>query len=191
MVSLHRVLTNAWYGCGRGGGGSATLAVSSGVEETEDDATDDGSATSCGEMRVGGTVDTSEAEVVDELKTESRDDICRKREPRRHLTSGALTRTGVRRGRIGERTRMIEGDFARSLFVTTSAATVRSRPSVIALFAESSELEVSTRLDSVSPLKPTLMPSSELCAESLRIAGVVADSMLANMLSVVLKSDRG
>lgn len=71
-------------------------------------------------------MDASEAEEVEEVKTELKEGMCRMRGFMCHLTSGALTRTGVRRGRIGDRTRVMEGDFARSSFVTMSADGART-----------------------------------------------------------------
>lgn len=108
---------------GEGGRGRFTGSASSGKIVTFGDATDAGRVMFCGETGVGGTVD-AEVEVVAELMTEQNEGIGRICEPRCHLTSGALTRTGVRRIRRSESARVIVGDFARSGFVTMSAVAV-------------------------------------------------------------------
>lgn len=142
--------------------------VSSGMIVIIDAATDRGRAMLCGELGVGHTVDAS----VDELRTESREGMCRRCGARRHLTSGALMRIGVLRGRMGDRTRVSMGDFARSEFVTTSTSLV------IVLFEISTSLKSFARLDtSLSWVaRATLL---EPCTESLRIVGTIADSMFA------------
>lgn len=119
--------------------------VSSGTTVSRDDATDSGTEMVCGEMGVGRTVETSEGDVV-EVPTESRDDMCRKRGSESLPIFGALARTGVRRGRNGDKTRIIEGGFERSSFVTMSAAGAKLKPLPTDLFEE---LEVLVRLDPV------------------------------------------
>lgn len=83
----------------------------------------------------------------------------------RHLISGALTSFGVRRGRMGDKTRMRSGDLARSSFVTMSA----------------DERLASGEVMYVACLRVCLLDaSSVLCAESLR--GAIADSTFAGVL---------
>ncbi len=84
------------------------------------------------------------------------------------LMSGALTRTGVRRGRMGESTRVTSGSFARSSFVTTSA------------LRELINGELFKGLWRCVGLRR----SFEFCAESMR--GAVADTMSAGEPSFVV-----
>jgi hypothetical protein len=95
-----------------------------GVTVSSEDLVESGSAMLCGTGEGGRTVEESEVDVAAE-RTESKEGMCRRCGARRHLTSGALTRTGVRRWRIGDKTRKRSGDLARSSFVTTSAAGMR------------------------------------------------------------------
>lgn len=119
--SLYRTILGISISGGDGGKGTFIGIVSSDATVDGDEVPDDDSTTSRGVIRVVRAVDASEAEDVEELKTELKEGMCRMRGFICHLTSGALTRTGVRRGRIGDRTRVMEGDFARSSFVTISA----------------------------------------------------------------------
>jgi hypothetical protein len=83
---------------GEGGSGIATGSVSSGITVSSEDAADAGRATLRGDVGVRRTV-LAEVDIVDELRNEEKDGMCRSRRPRDHFTSGALTSTGVRRGR--------------------------------------------------------------------------------------------
>lgn len=150
-----------------------------GVTVSSEDLVEFGSAMLCGTRGGGRTVDESEVDVTAET-TESKEGMCRRCGARRHLTSGALTRTGVRRWRIGDKTRKISGDLARSSFVMMSTAGVR-------LSRGADDVGVFVVLDSAS-VAPTV--TLKLCAESLRTSGGIANDMFAAVLSVRMSKGR-
>jgi hypothetical protein len=131
-------------------------------------ALESGSAILSGATGTRRTVDVSEADVL-ELMSESSDGMCCKPGGSRHRTSGALTSFGVLRGRMGERTRIRSGLFARSSFVTTSAVVQLVNGEVVRGAWLSAGF---------------LTPSLELCAESLR--GAMTDN-IADMLVVLFR----
>lgn len=178
MRSLYFVWRERGRGGGDGGRGMVVGSVSSGVVVSRDADADGKSEMFGGTVDVGRTVETSEEGFEEELRTESRDVMCRRIGLESRPTSGALTRTGVRRGRMGDSTRVIAVGFERSSFVTMSAIIGGSRSAAV-LFVELGGLGL------FALLTTALNPSLELCAESLRNPVAMEDIIFMGICNVM------
>lgn len=114
--------------CGGDEGGRGIVkGLNSGpIAVITDEATDAGNSSSSGSSAIGGTALDAEVKDVSELRIEESDGIDLT-PSKRQFTLGALTRTGVLRGRMGDKTRVIASGFARSSFVTISYGVLRSK----------------------------------------------------------------